>query len=461
MIRDNFTRSVTDGWGTASEGFPWALYADVGGTTHFDVTGTKGTITGTASDFIHMATQPFVVSEGEGSYTFQVDKVPTGGTLSLGMLLMAQPGFANAYFNFEFIINPGGDVTPRIVRRGGSGSLTYFTGSDVVGLVVAATDIRVRCEFWIENGTQLHARSKIWLLSQQEPVAWNTDVVITEPDWIQGQVGMRANFTAGILNGPIVVSFDNFEFVLSSPIFFGSASNPADNGVLSAATVGVTPPTGMIVGDLVILTGVWRDTTPTLPIWPATPSTTGGQSWRQIGGVINGFNVSAQRYMCRFNGVWAADPVIGPTGAAADAIVGYMTVFRPSDSCADWGLESESQSFLSDDTTPYDLLYTDLLTTRNNTVNFVEWHGSVLRVMALVSSPGWANPSGITQVRNTSGSDVQVSGAYKILSVPGSPGTVTNETVDGVTSQGASRCVIFEVPRKTVILPSRSRGRVR
>jgi hypothetical protein len=70
----------------------------------------------------------------------------------------------------------------------------------------------------------------------------------------------------------IVVS--NFTSFLMAITYYGSASRPADNGTNTSNPTAVTPPGGMLAGDLVLMIAQRRASSGTLAI-----SNAGGQSW--------------------------------------------------------------------------------------------------------------------------------------------------------------------------------------
>src|SRR5262245_7286601 len=111
--------------------------------------------------------------------------------------------------------------------------------------------------------------------------------------------------------------------------FFGSATNPADNGSLApgagAVDVAVTPPASMQDGDLVLMFGMVRDTGVVAGV-----TTTGGQAWTALTN-RDGTAMMAIGVWARFNGTWSTNPAInftmssGTIGASVQ-----MLVFRPT-----------------------------------------------------------------------------------------------------------------------------------
>jgi hypothetical protein len=226
---------------------------------------------------------------------------------------------------------------------------------------------------------------------------------------------------------------------------------PDDNGSYSGTTVTIPPPSNVSKGDLILMIGLWRDPANSAPIWPATPQVTGGQSWLSIGNEVNGSGVSMQRYMCEFNGTWSADPVIGPSGVAAAAMIGFMQGFLASSPTKRWLMQSEASTFFSDTVAPFDLTWPSQPITRHNTVCLIEWHRDALHTFTLQTGP-WDNPNNEPQWRNLS-AGLSLSVAFRYITSPiVNSGAVTNTTDGSSFFGGSSYMAFYEVPRKTQVI---------
>src|SRR5687767_5327805 len=104
--------------------------------------------------------------------------------------------------------------------------------------------------------------------------------------------------------------------------YFGSASNPADNGSNTVNTIAVTPPASMTEGQLVLFIGHVRSST------TITVSETGGQTWNALDHIENGAVVRARVFWCRYNGTWSANPSL--TQSSTICFSAVMHVFTPT-----------------------------------------------------------------------------------------------------------------------------------
>lgn len=222
--------------------------------------------------------------------------------------------------------------------------------------------------------------------------------------------------------------------------YFGRTINPTDLGSLSATTVTLTPPGSMLAGDLVLGMGLFRNEAGTVN-WQVSDA--GGQSWSNVGGQLIGFGCTLQRFACVFNGTWASNPIFDTQLGVADCISGLLLVFRPdAQGLGTWQLDHETYTFASDDTAPYDLVFTSQTVKENNELILVEWHRDVSHTMSLQTG-GWSNPSSETQWRNLAGSDMTLSVGYKVQDA-GSSGDVTNRASTGPAFFGSTYMSWYE-----------------
>lgn len=203
----------------------------------------------------------------------------------------------------------------------------------------------------------------------------------------------------------------------------GAASNPADNGVLDDSVPrAVVPPGGMVAGDLVYVFMHHRNSSGT----PITNSDAGGQTWNALTQQVIASGAGARAFWCRFNGTWSSNPAftVGtPSGAALTVI---LTVFRPTTGTNTWAVDVVQDSAdLGVPSTPFDMTAPGQTTIANNTVTLAVLASNDDNTWA-IQSGGWSNPGGIAQWRNTQGSDISQSIAYKIQTVAGGTGTLTN-----------------------------------
>lgn len=199
-------------------------------------------------------------------------------------------------------------------------------------------------------------------------------------------------------------------------VYYGSSSTPADSSTATgvADPTAVTPPTGMLLGDLVLVAQQERDATTTL-----TVSNNGGQSWTSET-AIGTTNQTARLHWCVFDGTWDANPSFDFAGGTAVNTV-VMHVFRPPSTGYTWSV-NQAQVELDDVSSPFTI--TGQTTTGTDpTVTFAGWFTADDNTWGTLSGTGW-EVTGTAQYRNTSGTDQSCTFAHKIQTAAGATGNV-------------------------------------
>lgn len=220
--------------------------------------------------------------------------------------------------------------------------------------------------------------------------------------------------------------------------FFGVSSNPADGGTLTTTTVAVTPPAAMQAGDLVVIYAQYKYNSRTLSM-----SALGGQAWT----TETQYNDDDQRtriFWCRFNGTWAADPVVSrTTGGGTQPLSAIMYVYRPSSSNNSWGKHAGPNN---DNTNNATVPVTGLTTTVPNTVTMAFWGSEDDVTWGTLTGTGWSKTGLSDQYRNTGGSDQSHTGAYNILTTAGPVSNVSQVRSGASINTVTSIISWYEIP---------------
>jgi hypothetical protein len=226
---------------------------------------------------------------------------------------------------------------------------------------------------------------------------------------------------------------------MSGITYFGSASNPADNGSFldTSNPCVVTPPSSMVSGQLVVVQVALNNSTTTRDI---AISNTGGQTWNSF--IHHGSPLNYALYWCQFNGTWSANPSWSHGSAAlTTGFSVVMEVFSPSTGGSPiWAVDVADAvaSFVAPGS-PFDVTTTGQTPVSANTVTVAIWAGGPGTITWSLQTAGWSNPSGQTQWRNTAGCDFSV--AYKIQASAGATGNVINR--QSSTSSGWQDIITF------------------
>lgn len=195
----------------------------------------------------------------------------------------------------------------------------------------------------------------------------------------------------------------------------GSTANPANGGSLAAGSVTVPPVAGLIAGDLVVIFAHCRSTAPTLSI-----TTTGGQTWNATAITASGSNQRYAVFWCRFNGTWAANPVV-TASSGTNPITGAMYAYRPTNPNKKWAIHAGPAASTSN-ANPHSI--TGLTTTLPNTVTMAFWTSANNSTWGTLGGAGWSKAGISAEYRNLSGSTQTHSAAYCILTAPGAVSNV-------------------------------------
>ncbi|MFE5628482.1 hypothetical protein [Streptomyces sp. NPDC056543] len=223
VAQDLFTRSVSNGWGTADSGQAWATAG--GSASNFSVNGSVGQHSITTLNAPRATTISVVSPDVDVTMDFALSVVPTGDNVFIQSL--ARRVDSSNFYNARVQIAAGGAMTLSIRKTvaGVDSQLATFA----TGLTYVATTL-YRLRFTV-SGTSLSA--SLWLASGTPPPtphAAATDSSFTAA----GGVGLRTQAGASLTNVlPVTVSADN----LSSTPQLMTVTRSA-NGIVKAHAAG-------------------------------------------------------------------------------------------------------------------------------------------------------------------------------------------------------------------------------
>jgi hypothetical protein len=234
------------------------------------------------------------------------------------------------------------------------------------------------------------------------------------------------------------IQISNFTSFLA-PIsinYISSASRPADGSSNTTNPTVVTPPGGMLAGDLVLMIGESRDNTATIAI-----SQAGGQTWTSETQVNSTSTTCRIRlFWCRFNGTWSANPSVSFGNTNQHIVV--MHVFRPSKANSVWVVDvaQVGANFAAPGAAPYTVTIPGITTITNGALVFATWASSDDNQWGALTA-GWTAP-GLAQYRNNS--NLSQTHAYRIMATAGATNPVSkNQTANGPDA-GARLIIAFK-----------------
>ncbi|WP_181786190.1 hypothetical protein [Streptomyces phytophilus] len=218
---DSFTRSVSNGWGTATSGQTWTSTGEPA--SDRAVTGTRGTIT-LAANVANTRWQRLVsMGDCEVQVSISPSQVATGNSFLPSILFRYQS--TSAFYRARLRLLTTGAVQIEVVN------FTTVVGATVTtGLTYAANDV-----LWLRaaiSGQTISAR--VWKNGTPDPITWQVSQTIPGGSLATGDVGVTASAFSGNTNVSPVLAFDSFEIV--NPQRFAVAR--AVNGISKAQSAG-------------------------------------------------------------------------------------------------------------------------------------------------------------------------------------------------------------------------------
>jgi hypothetical protein len=197
LARDDYSRTVASGWGTATLGGNWTI---TGTATALQVTGGVGQITLPAGSTRTAALASVVASGTDSQVRFTLDKVPTGG--GIYETIFGRTSGATNYSAAAWVKSTG--QVALVIKQ----SAVVLSNTVVAGLTyTAGAELNLRVQVTGSSPTTI--RAKIWPTGQAEPATWVT--VTDSAAGLQGSgtVGLQSALSSSA-TATIVTKFDDF-----------------------------------------------------------------------------------------------------------------------------------------------------------------------------------------------------------------------------------------------------------
>ncbi|QEQ93602.1 hypothetical protein SEA_ZUKO_24 [Streptomyces phage Zuko] len=198
---DNFTRSVTGGWGTADRGGSWS---SSGGTvsTDYDTTGNVGRHVHTSRDVFRLSRLgSYSQADTDMTWTVTNPVLPTGDSIYTYFRSRIN-GAGDQYYFARLEFTTAGTAILSVRKRTPSETLLGTASSSLTHIAGQSYYVR-----FVTKGSTL--RAKAWRTQDPEPVNW--DVIVTDTDLTAaGDIGVRSYVSPTNTNTlPVVVTFDD------------------------------------------------------------------------------------------------------------------------------------------------------------------------------------------------------------------------------------------------------------
>jgi PKD repeat protein len=197
LARDDFTRTVTSGWGAATLGGAWTI---AGAASALQVNGTAGQVTLPAGS-TRTATLPVSATSTDTLVDVTLTTLPTGGGSystvvgrQVGASLYSGSAWVKSTGQVAVVLKQGATVLGNVVVPG----LTYAPG----------TTLNMRVQVTGTNPTTIRAR--VWPDGASEPTTWTASATdATAALQAPGTVGLQSYLSSSATAG-VVTRFDDY-----------------------------------------------------------------------------------------------------------------------------------------------------------------------------------------------------------------------------------------------------------
>lgn len=200
-VRDTFSRTVTDDWGTSTSGHTWTLVS--GAASERDVNGSQGTVALPSSpSTIRFQTVLSDVGDCDFKVLISVDQIATGDSIAPAILLRYVD--TSTFYRVRILFQTGGTMAASATRAGSQvGSTTTLPYTYI------AND-----QFWLRGrliGDRVQGR--VWPSGHPEPDTWHVDQEMNAGSIPAGAIGVTGSALSGNTNVNPVISYDSFELL--------------------------------------------------------------------------------------------------------------------------------------------------------------------------------------------------------------------------------------------------------
>lgn len=206
FAQDTFTRTVTNGLGTADTGGPWTVS---GSTSNYSVASGTGRLriaTAGSGNYAHLGS---VSSSATDIYLELASDKPASGS-GLYLSVVGRRVAGSGEYRAKANVTSTGAVNLSLVRTTASGAETTIQSDLTIGGLNYAVGDRLAMRVQVTGTGTTTIRAKVWEVGTAEPASWQRSVTDTTAALqVAGGVGLMTYLSSGANNAPITVLLDN------------------------------------------------------------------------------------------------------------------------------------------------------------------------------------------------------------------------------------------------------------
>ena len=206
---DNFSRTVSAGWGSAQTGGAWAF---TGSSSYYSVDGAVGQVVLSSPGVQREVSLPIDAADVDLRAKVGLDKAATGGGLYLSIGARSQ---GNSAYVARLRYYSDASVALHLQRKV-NGAVTTLVGGTVAGLTAQAGELlNVRLE--VSGTDSATVRAKVWAVGDSEPGSWTQSVTDSTTDLRSpGGIYLQPYLSGSANNTPVRFLTDDVEAVIAN-----------------------------------------------------------------------------------------------------------------------------------------------------------------------------------------------------------------------------------------------------
>jgi hypothetical protein len=199
---DDFTRTVSGGWGSATTGGDWTT---TGTASRWNVGDSAGTVSLSAGSGPY-ASLPISVTDSESTVGVTTDKAATGGGQYVSLISRYRPGVGG--YRSKIRMASSGVVTAYLGRTIAT-TTTDLVSADIANLTHTPGDV-IRIKFQVSGTTTATLKIKVWKDGTSEPAAWSLTTTDSTPQLTSaGGFAFYPYLSGSATNAPVRYRFDS------------------------------------------------------------------------------------------------------------------------------------------------------------------------------------------------------------------------------------------------------------
>ncbi|HSW89882.1 MAG TPA: carboxypeptidase-like regulatory domain-containing protein [Patescibacteria group bacterium] len=220
LATDTFTRTTSNGWGTADTGGAWTI--STGASSNFSTDGSTGSMVAIAGASRSLFLGGISQEDYDIQFKVKASSIPTGTAAEA--FWVARRLDPNNQYRGKIRFTTSGTITVQASNVVGGVETLLGTQASTGTTFTAGSYVWVRSQIIGTSPTTIYM--KAWADGSTEPVTWQyiqTDYQVSALQG-SGSVGLRINIPASVSNGPLTFTFDSLNVTTDDLTIFDAST---------------------------------------------------------------------------------------------------------------------------------------------------------------------------------------------------------------------------------------------